>query len=520
MKKKKELILGSRTINEDSKPYIIAEIGVNHEGSLEKAKELINLAKEGGADAVKFQTYKAEKLASKNSPAYWDIKEEATKSQFKLFKKYDSFEKSDYLELYEHSKGANIDFLSTPFDLDSIDFLDELVPFFKVASADINNLPFLRKIASKTKPVVISTGASNIDEINFAIKVFNFLNFELGYLHLYNFYFIFYLSAISSMLNFFLSLIYCGRKYEKDKWLFLGDIDKFNKLNNEVIQSNLNIIIDSFSNNYLYDPFNFKYKGIIIDKDLTLDKNNLSSLKNLKNKGIDIINLTNWCGRYLERFPIDLIDEDRLIQDIAINKSSMQFRIKRLGDISISIILLFFSIPIFIICSSLIYLEDRGPIFYKQIRTGRYEKHFQIIKLRTMMVNAENSGPQWSKCRDKRITKVGKILRITRIDELPQLISVLKGEMSLIGPRPERPEIDKQLKYKIPNYSLRYTIKPGLSGWAQVNFPYGASISDSIDKFSFDIYYLKYTSVLLDFLICIRTIRMVFNARGATPKTN
>ena len=168
---KNTLKLGSRIITEESDPYIIAEIGVNHEGSLEKAEQLINLAKEGGADAVKFQTYKAEKLASKNSPAYWDTKKEKTQSQFQLFKKYDSFEKKDYIHLYNYSKNRNIDFLSTPFDLDSIDFLDSLVPFYKVASADINNLPFLRKIASKSKPVLLSTGAANTSEIDYAVDI-------------------------------------------------------------------------------------------------------------------------------------------------------------------------------------------------------------------------------------------------------------------------------------------------------------------------------------------------------------
>ena len=184
MKNKNTLKLGSRIITEESNPYIIAEIGVNHEGSLKKAEELINLAKEGGADAVKFQTYKAEKLASKNSPAYWDTKKEKTKSQFQLFKKYDNFEKKDYIHLYNYSKNKGIDFLSTPFDLDSIDFLDSLVPFYKVASADINNLPFLRKIASKSKPVLLSTGASNIDEIDYAIEILKSKGCEeIGILH-------------------------------------------------------------------------------------------------------------------------------------------------------------------------------------------------------------------------------------------------------------------------------------------------------------------------------------------------
>ena len=134
-----------------------------------------------------------------------------------------------------------------------------------------------------------------------------------------------------------------------------------------------------------------------------------------------------------------------------------------------------------------------------------------------MYINSEKNGPQWSIKNDLRITIIGKFLRRMRIDELPQIISVIKGEMSLIGPRPERPEFNMKLNKLIPNYHLRNYVKPGLSGWAQVNIPYGASISDSIKKFSYDIYYLKHTSIILDFLICLRTIRMVFNARGATP---
>ena len=145
-----------------SKPYIIAEIGVNHECSIKTAKKMIQLAKKGGADAVKFQTYKAELLASKKSPAYWDTKKEKTKNQFELFKKYDSFEVKDYQNLYKFSKKEKIDFLSTPFDEKAVDFLDPLVPYFKIASADITNYPLLKKIAQKKKITFLSTGASNL----------------------------------------------------------------------------------------------------------------------------------------------------------------------------------------------------------------------------------------------------------------------------------------------------------------------------------------------------------------------
>lgn len=161
--------ISDKIINNDTLPYIIAEVGVNHEGSLEKAKELIALAKEGGADAAKFQAYKAETLASKNSPAYWDLSKELTTSQYELFKKYDKFGESEYEKLVEYCCNVGIDFLSTPFDDRAVDFLSPLVPCFKVASADITNIPLLRKIAKKHKPVLLSTGASTLAEIDTAI---------------------------------------------------------------------------------------------------------------------------------------------------------------------------------------------------------------------------------------------------------------------------------------------------------------------------------------------------------------
>lgn len=165
-----EIQLGEKKIKYGGAPYLIAEIGVNHGGSMSKAKELIDLAKQGGADAAKFQTYKAGTLASKHSPSYWDTSKEATKSQYELFKKYDHFDKEDYIELAEYCRQVGIDFLSTPFDDEAVEFLSPLMPFFKIASADITNIPFLRKIASHGKPVVLSTGASNITEIERAVS--------------------------------------------------------------------------------------------------------------------------------------------------------------------------------------------------------------------------------------------------------------------------------------------------------------------------------------------------------------
>lgn len=162
--------LGAKTAGEGSHTYVIAEIGVNHEGSLEIAKKLVSLAKEGGADAAKFQTYKAETLASRHSPAYWDLSKEPTTSQFRLFQKYDSFGPGEYRELARCCGEVGIDFVSTPFDAGAVELLEPLVPFFKIASADITNTPLLRQVAATGKPVVLSTGASTSDEVRWAVE--------------------------------------------------------------------------------------------------------------------------------------------------------------------------------------------------------------------------------------------------------------------------------------------------------------------------------------------------------------
>ena len=187
-------------------------------------------------------------------------------------------------------------------------------------------------------------------------------------------------------------------------------------------------------------------------------------------------------------------------------------------DLLFSIFLLILATPILVIASILIYLEDNGPIFYSQKRTGFGGNIFVLYKLRSMKINAEKDGIKWSYKNDNRITKIGYWLRKTRLDELPQLLSVIKGDMSLIGPRPERPEFDEILSKEIPNYKLRYLVRPGLSGWAQVNYPYGASIEDTKIKFSYDIYYVKNLSNFFDLLILFETIRLVFNFRGSQPK--
>src|SRR3569833_1870332 len=164
-----EIKLGGRMVAEGPGPYIIAEIGVNHEGSMDLAKRQIEECKEGGVDAAKYQTYKAGQLASKHSPAYWDTSKEKTESQFKLFQKYDQFGPDEYAALAEHCDKVGIDFMSTPFDAGAVELLAPMVPLFKIASADLTNLPLLRHVAGKGKPVIQSTGASTLGEIDVAV---------------------------------------------------------------------------------------------------------------------------------------------------------------------------------------------------------------------------------------------------------------------------------------------------------------------------------------------------------------
>ena len=188
---------------------------------------------------------------------------------------------------------------------------------------------------------------------------------------------------------------------------------------------------------------------------------------------------------------------------------------KRFFDIVTSLILLIFTTPVTIITAILIYLQDRGPVFYRQERVGLYGQTFFLLKFRSMRVDAEKDGvPQWAKANDSRVTALGRFIRLTRIDEIPQVLNVLSGEMSFIGPRPERPMIVDELAKEIEYYHYRDTVKPGITGWAQINYPYGASVEDAIQKLKYDLYYIKNYNLFLDFLILLQTVRVVLWPQG------
>jgi lipopolysaccharide/colanic/teichoic acid biosynthesis glycosyltransferase len=216
------------------------------------------------------------------------------------------------------------------------------------------------------------------------------------------------------------------------------------------------------------------------------------------------------------RVPLNLLNDNwfNFAKGFKLNSGQFHSYCKRVVDVIAAGILLVLLFPLMALAGIAVKLNSPGSMFYSQVRSGYNGQTFRVYKFRSMYQNAEQLGAQWAMEQDPRITPVGKLLRLTRIDELPQLVNVLKGEMSLIGPRPERPEFDIKLAEVIPYYKMRYSIKPGITGWAQVMYPYGASVDDAREKLSYDLYYIKYYSLALDFAIALKTIRVVLLGKG------
>jgi exopolysaccharide biosynthesis polyprenyl glycosylphosphotransferase len=234
------------------------------------------------------------------------------------------------------------------------------------------------------------------------------------------------------------------------------------------------------------------------------------------NRGQAVFSVVELAEQELQRIPTRWIANQWLLFSAGIDgqRTSLQKQLKRYADVLISLLLLLLSAPLLLLALSLVKLQDGGAVIYKQQRSGLLGQPFNVLKIRTMNLNAEATGAQWAQSNDQRITPVGYWLRRTRLDELPQLINVLRGEMSLIGPRPERPDLEQILEQEIPNYKLRHWMRPGLSGWAQVNMPYASSIEDSELKLSYDLFYLRNASLWLDLLILFKTIKIVLKAAG------
>lgn len=348
-----------------------------------------------------------------------------------------------------------------------------------------------------------------------------------------------YLTIIVSILLWrviYINLIESPRFYKRV--LLVGEVSNIDGLIKALDTSDPNYKIVGFINSEVSTPESVKFKGLkefeakdflqIIDKEriseiLVASFNTEAimaevyhDLMLLLERGFKIRDYTQVYEELLQKVPIQFVGKDfyKYFPFSRSNENKLYIFFHRAFDISFSLLGVTFGLILlpFILLGNII--GNKGPLFYVQERVGKNSKNFNIIKLRTMVVNAEKDGVKWAKKDDVRITAFGKFLRRSRLDEIPQFINVLKGDMSIIGPRPERPFFVNELSRIIPFYQTRHIIKPGLTGWAQVSTRYGASIDDSLTKLQYDLYYIKHRSIFLDFSITIKTLSTILYYRG------
>jgi sugar transferase (PEP-CTERM system associated) len=282
-----------------------------------------------------------------------------------------------------------------------------------------------------------------------------------------------------------------------------------------VINKDLNITTEgdlSAAENYLDEPCS----GIIVCAGNTLPDQTIDMLMRVRLNGIRVIDLADFYEQIWLKVPIYYLQRSwfAMSQGFHLLHNPVGLRLKRICDASVSAILLILSSPAWLLAMLAIYIESPGSVIFKQTRVGENGQLFTVLKLRSMRLDAEKNGARWAEVKDSRVTRVGAFIRATRIDELPQLINVLRGDMSFIGPRPERPEFTDMLEKEIPFYSLRHLLRPGVTGWAQVMYPYGASIEDAREKLQYDLFYIKNYSLLLDAAIVFKTVRVVLFGKG------
>jgi sugar transferase (PEP-CTERM system associated) len=242
----------------------------------------------------------------------------------------------------------------------------------------------------------------------------------------------------------------------------------------------------------------------------------MTELLELKIRGVSIEEATSFYERVTGKIALENLRPSWLVFSPGFRKSPISLFLHSSLGITLSLLGLLLSFPLMIVIAVLIRLDSKGPVLFKQARVGKDGKTFQLLKFRSMRVDAEEkTGPVWAKKNDDRVTRVGRVIRKLRLDELPQFLNVLRGEMSFVGPRPERPEFVEELSRSIPYYIQRHTVRPGITGWAQVKYQYGASVGDAVEKLQYELFYIKNMSVMLDFYIIFQTAKIVLLGKGA-----
>ena len=321
-------------------------------------------------------------------------------------------------------------------------------------------------------------------------------------------------------------------RIEKIRWLVIDPENIFANIYPQFVKKhsnqNFNILTDSTDfecNDFLKHLGNLdsladiktqSWSGVVITNPKLLSNEQTETLLNMRMSGIRVYNLHQFYEQYLYKIPVTHLEKDwfTVAQGFDLLHNPIGLKFKRITDLVLSMFLLILMIPVIFLVMLVVKLTSRGPIFFTQVRTGENGTTFKLYKFRSMKQDAEKHGAQWATQNDPRITRIGKFLRKSRLDELPQLWNVFKGDMSFIGPRPERPVFNRELEKVIPFFNLRHLVKPGITGWAQVLYPYGASVEDAKEKVEYDLYYIKNYSVFLDFSISLKTLRVIFLGKG------
>ena len=242
----------------------------------------------------------------------------------------------------------------------------------------------------------------------------------------------------------------------------------------------------------------------------------LRELLDCKIVGVQVQDLATHFEQRLGQLRVDFVNAGWMIFGDGFDQALLRAAVKRGFDLLFGLLLLVLAAPVMAVTALLVKLDSRGPVFYRQERVGRDGMPFMVVKFRSMRTDAERDGqPRWASATDDRVTRVGRVIRRLRIDELPQLFNVLAGDMSLVGPRPERPYFVEQLTRQIPYFQVRHSVKPGITGWAQVRYQYGATVEDALEKLQYDLYYVKNHSLLLDLIVLFETVGVVLTGKGA-----
>ena len=312
---------------------------------------------------------------------------------------------------------------------------------------------------------------------------------------------------------------------EKERVVFVGENDYTQDLLESVKKDGQYVFAASLNNTdmkalgkEIVEMYKTKKFDVLVDftDKLLGDPKLTGKLLQYKLEGLQYYNYLEFYETYENKLPISHLSPKWFLENTGfeIYHNNFNLKAKRLLDLFFAMLIGIFAAPVIILAAIIVKLESKGPIFFIQERIGEGNRKFNIVKFRSMTTDAEKDGPQWASKNDNRVTKFGKIMRATRIDELPQLWNVLRGEMSFVGPRPEREFFIQQLEKEIPYYNLRHTVKPGLTGWAQVMYPYGASVEDAYRKLQYDLYYIKHHSIPFDVKVLLKTVTIVIFGKG------